>query len=396
MPKLTKRFIDSVLPQSGRDVVVWDSELPGFGLRVKPSGRRSFMIQYRSRGCSRRLTLGMCGALLTPYDARRLAIERLADVRRGLDPAEEKRTQLTAPRMTDLFKRYLDQHARPKKKPSTVAADERKWRLHIERRLGAIPVSEVNRRHMNDLHHKLRSKPIMANRVLALLSKMFNLAEKWGWRPDATNPTRHVERYRETRRERYLSDLEMAALGKALRAAESERSELPSALAAIRFLILTGCRRSEALRLRWIDLDLARGIARLPDSKTGPKTIYLNAPVSSLLNKQQRDTAWVFPGRYRNGPLIGLTRPWYRIRKAAGLEDVRLHDLRHTFASVGVGSGSSLPMLGGLLGHTQASTTQRYAHLATEPLQRASDAIGGRIASAMNSESSGETLLGVD
>jgi integrase len=158
---------------------------------------------------------------------------------------------------------------------------------------------------------------------------MFNLAERWGWRPDATNPVRHIEKYRENRRQRFLSEVEMADLGKALREVELEGSELPSAIAAIRYLILTGCRRGEALGLRWEELDFERGVARLGDSKIGPKTIVLNAPTRALLHDQPRDSEWVFPGRYGHGPLVGLTRPWHRVREAAGLEGVRLHDLRH-------------------------------------------------------------------
>ena len=391
MPKLTKRVVDEVQTENGRDFVLWDSELPGFGLRVKPSGRRSYLIQYRSKGRSRRLTLGMHG-VLTPTKARQLAIERMTDVLRGLDPAELRHGAITAPRMSELFERYIEQHARPKKKPSSVAGDKRMWVLHVAKRLGAISATEVNRKHIQDLHYALRATPIIANRVLAMLSKMFNLAEMWGVRTDGSNPVRHVERYRENRVERFLSEVEMANLGEALRVAELDEKELSSSVAAIRFLIFTGCRRGEALALRWDELDLKNGIARLPDSKTGPKTIVLNAPCRALLMELPRVSGWVFPGRGEGGHLVGLTRPWYRIRKAAKLEDVRLHDLRHSFASVGVGSGMSLPIIGALLGHTQPVTTARYAHLANDPLRKASDAIGTRIAAAMNGEPDADVL----
>lgn len=391
MPKLTKQVVEKIEPKNGREIILWDSELPGFGVRVKPTGRRSYLIQYRSKGRSRRMTLGPHG-VLTPTKARHLAIERLTDVLRGLDPAELKCAAITTPRMSELFERYLEQHARPKKKPSSVAGDERMWKLHVKRRLGAIPATEVNRKHIQDLHYALREKPIIANRVLAMLSKMFNLAERWGVRSDGSNPVRHVERYRENRVERFLSEAEMAELGKALRSAELEEKELASSVAAIRFLIFTGCRRGEALELRWDDVDLENGVARLRDSKTGPKTIVLNAPCRALLEDLPRVSDWVFPGRDEGGHLVGLTRPWYRIRKAAKLEDVRLHDLRHSFASVGVGSGSSLPIIGALLGHTQPVTTARYAHLANDPLKQASDAIGARIAAAMNRNPDADVL----
>jgi integrase len=214
-----------------------------------------------------------------------------------------------------------------------------------------------------------------------------NLAEGWGLRPDGSNPCRHVERYPERRLERYLSSSELTRLGEVLADAERNEQEPPSVIAAIRLLILTGARRSEILNLRWPEIDLERGFLRLRDSKTGPKAIPLNAPAREGLAGLERTGEWVLPTAQGTGP-VSLSKPWSRIRRHAGLEDLRIHDLRHSFASVGAGAGLGLPLIGKLLGHTQPATTHRYAHLGDDPVRQASEAIGARISAAMTAEPS--------
>ena len=193
--------------------------------------------------------------------------------------------------------------------------------------------------------------------------------------------------------ERFLATEELARLGAVLSEAERTATELPSVIAAIRLLIFTGARLGEILSLQWRDVDFERACLRLPESKTGAKVIHLNAPAMEVLNGLAREEGnpWVIAGRLPGKPLVNLRRPWHRIREAAGLEDVRLHDLRHSFASVGVTSGLSLPMIGALLGHAQPATTARYAHLAADPLKQAADLIGDRIAAAMKG-GSGEVV----
>jgi integrase len=215
---------------------------------------------------------------------------------------------------------------------------------------------------------------------------MLNLTETWGERPANSNPCRNIEKYRERKRERFLSEGELARLGAALAEAEKQVSESPSAVAAIRLLALSGARLNEILTLRWEHVDFERGCLRLSESKTGAKTIHLSPPALALLASLPRieGNPHVLPGMKAGAHLVNLEKPWRRIRAAATLPDVRLHDLRHSFASFGAGAGLGLPVIGALLGHTQAATTQRYAHLAADPLKQASDLIGGRIAAALS------------
>jgi integrase len=231
----------------------------------------------------------------------------------------------------------------------------------------------------------MRDKPYQANRMLALLSKFFNWCEKHGYRPDGSNPCRHIEKYKEQRRERFLSPVELARLGDALADAETNETTSPYVIAALRLLVLTGARLSEILTLQWSYVDFDHSLLRLPDSKTGQKVIYLNAPALQILTDLPRleGNPHVICGKRDGAHLVNLQKPWRQIRKAAGLDDVRIHDLRHSFASVAAGSGQSLPVIGALLGHTQPQTTARYAHLAADPLRAASDAVGGKIAASL-------------
>jgi integrase len=387
--KLTKRVADAARAE-GAERFLWDPELPGFGLRVRLSGRRYYVIQYRSKGRTRRLTLGPHGAL-TPDRARRKAAKLLAEAHDGGDPAVTIRSVAKSITVADLGKRFLAQHAELKKKPSSVRNDRLNLRLHVLPRLGPIPLAAVTRADIASLHHALRQKPTAANRVLALLSKMFNLAERWGLRVDGTNPCRHVERFPERPRERFLSDDELARLGTVLKGAEEGGLASAEAVAAIRLLLLTGCRVSEVLRLRWEDVDIERRCLKFADSKTGAKRIPLNSAAILVLDGVARRSAWVIPGRDPSESLVNLAKPWDRIRELAKLDGVRLHDLRHTHGSSAAGAGLSLHLVGALLGHRQPATTARYAHLAEDPVRDASERVGERLASAMQGSSAGQT-----
>lgn len=385
--KLTKRVIDHAKYDraKGSAHYLWDRDLAGFGVRVYPSGRKSFVVAYRAKGRQRFHTLGRFGEM-TVQQARGAAIEVLARVRRGEDPSGDRQAYRRGPTVADLAERYMREHARPKKKPSSVRNDEQQWRNHVLPVLGKRKVADVSREDVSKLHGSLESTPYAANRVLALLSKAFNLAEVWGWRPDGSNPCRHVQKYREQRRERFLSVKELTGLAAVLNEAEREGREQANAIAAIRLLIFTGCRVGEILRLKWSEIDFERRCLRLSDSKTGQKIVHLNSPALEVLAGLERvaGNPYALAGGKSGMHLVNLKDPWRRLRKAAGLEDVRIHDLRHSWASFAAGSGLSLPVIGKLLGHTQASTTQRYAHLAADPLRQATERVGAEIAAAMN------------
>jgi integrase len=382
--KLTKRLVESV-KLNDRDIFVWDAEVPGFGLRVWPSGKRVFIYQYRTKhGHTRRPAIGQYGAI-TVEQARRIARQWAAEVQQAGDPGGARREARNALSVAQLADRYLAEHARVKKKPRSVTSDETLLRLHILPTIGHRKVPSMTRADVQRLHHGMNETPGAANRTLALLSKMFNLAEIWGLRPDGSNPCRHVEKFKENKLERFLSEAELARLAEVLAEAERTRTELPSALAAIRLLLFTGARLSEILTLRWEHVDMDGQCLRIPDSKTGAKTIYLPAGGLEVLNglPQGDDNPYVIAGAKPGSHLVNLRKPWGRIRARAKLDDVRLHDLRHSFASMAVAGGLSLPVIGALLGHTQPTTTQRYAHLADDPLKQAANIAGGRIAAAM-------------
>ena len=233
----------------------------------------------------------------------------------------------------------------------------------------------------------MRSVPGHANRTLGVLSWMLTLAEVWEVRPEGVNPCRFVKKYPERKRERFLSDDEYRRLGAALRDAERQRFASPAAIAAIRLLMLAGCRSGEIFWLRWEHVDLDRGELRLPDSKTGARIVHLGEPAIAVLRGMQRseDNPWVIPGQKRGAHLASLHGPWYRIVDRAGIGNLRIHDLRHSFASGGLLVGEGLPMIGKLLGYNKVQTTARYAHLANDPVKFAANRIASRIAESIDS-----------
>ncbi len=248
MARLTKRIVEAARPLA-KDYFIFDEQLPGFGLRVMPSGKKSYVIQYRRNRRTRRLTFGRHGPM-TPDQARRKAIELSAAVQVGGDPAEEHREARQAPTLAALGERFLDEHVGSHCKPSTAREYRRSIELFINPILGSASVREVTRTDVVALHHSLRHIPYQANRTLGVLSKILNMAEIWGLRPDGSNPCRHVKKYPEKKRERFLDPEELTRLGETLREVEKEGSETTSAVAAVRLLILTGCRLGEILTLK--------------------------------------------------------------------------------------------------------------------------------------------------
>ncbi len=379
MTKLTKRQIEALEPRE-KDYFVWDSELPGFGIRVFPTGRKQFVVQYRYGRVSRRMSLGKFGAI-TPDQARGLALEALVKLRKDIDPIAEKRAKREALLVRELAERFDEEHIAVHLKASTAKEYRRNLELFILPAIGHLRIVDVTRADIAKYHHDWRHRPYQANRNIEIISKMFNLAELWGLRPDGTNPRRHIKKYPEKKRERYFSAGELQAIGRVLGEMEEERIELPSAIAAIRLLLFTGCRLNEILTLKWEHVDLNGPALRLPESKTGAKVVHIGQAAISVLEEIKRldDNPWVIVGRNPGAHLTDLQPFWQRVRGRAGLKDARIHDLRHTFASVAVSNGQSLPMIGKLLGHTQVQTTARYAHLANEPVLEAANDISSLI-----------------
>ena len=414
--KLTKRSIDAAKP-GARDLFLWDTEAAGFGCKVTPKGRRVFILQYWANGRAHRVTLGRYGSELTVDQARIKSRRLRGQVADGGDPAGARAQARAMPTVTQFAERYLQEYAAEHKRPSSCAEDARNVRNHVAPLLGDRKVSEITRADVDRFKREVKEGktakrekieadttkgkksrkgkwkvvkggPIAANRCLALLSKMFNLAEAWGLRPDGSNPTRHVAKYKERKVERFLSNAEFARLGAVLEEA-ARAGEHASVVAAIRLLILTGARRDEILSLRWEHVDFERGCLRLPDSKTGAKTLSLGAPALELLAGLPRieDNPYVLPGARPGRHYVGLGKAWRRLRAKAQLPDVRLHDLRHSYASMGAGLGESLHVIGALLGHRDTATTQRYAHLSDDPVRAAADRISGHLAAAMAGKS---------
>lgn len=376
--KLTVRRVEAVQPGAS-DVIIWDSELTGFGCKVTPKGRRSYFLYYRTReGQQRRPTIGLHGPL-RPEAAREIAKRWLAEVAQGRDPSQQRSNDRSAPNVRHLCDRYLAEHAEIRKKESSIRSDKRLIGSHLLPAIGAKKVASITREDIAKIHHSLRETPYEANRTLALSSKMFSLAERWGLRPDNSNPSKNIDRYKEEKRERFLSSDEVARLWRVLNSGVAASKVSASALAAIKLLMLTGRRLNEVLKLEWAWVDLEAKVLRLPDTKSGALLVSLGEPAIEVLNglkATNADKTFVIVGKRNNAHLVNLQKPWRLVCEMAELEDVRLHDLRHTFASVGAGMGLSLHMLGRLLGHKQAETTTRYAHLAQDPVRTAADAIG--------------------
>lgn len=380
MPTITKRAVDAAKPGE----TFWDAEVKGFGVRVSARGAKSYVLKYRRGPVQRWLTIGLHGSPWTPEAARKEAKRLVGLIQSGADPAMDRKRDREAATFEVFAIRYIDDYAKVFKKASTAAEDERNLRLHILPVLGMLLVKDIGTADVARLVTRLKEKPIAANRCRALLSHMMKQARVWGERKDATNPVADVEKFAEVKRERFLSPEELGSLGKALGEA-GERGDSPYVIGAIRLLILTGARLSEILTLKWEHVDFDARLLRLPDSKTGKKTVALAAPALDVLAKlpRQEGNPHVICGAVAGSHLVNLQKPWRRIRAAAALDDVRIHDLRHSFASVAVAGGASLPLIGALLGHSQPQTTQRYAHVAADPRLAAADAVASRIVAAM-------------
>ncbi|MBF0311663.1 MAG: tyrosine-type recombinase/integrase, partial [Magnetococcales bacterium] len=363
------------------DSFLFDSDLTGFGLKITPAGRKVYLLQYRINGAKKRVMIGVHGSPWTPEQARAEASKLLGMVAAGEDPALSKAEAKAVPTVSEVVERFHTEHVIPRNKARTIAEYRRLFDKIIIPSLGNQRINAVQRSHIVKLHHELQETPYQANKVLALLSVMFNWLELVGLRADRSNPCLHVKKFREEKRERLLSDDELARLGQALAEVEKGETVSPYVIAALRLLILTGARLNEILTLRWEEVDFQHGALRLADSKTGAKAIPLNPPALELLARlpRQEGNPFVICGRIEGQSMTNINKTWRVVKGNAGLETLRIHDLRHAFASVGATMGLSLPVIGKLLGHTQSATTARYAHLSNDPLMKATQQIGSHI-----------------
>lgn len=383
--KLTKAIIDSVPSPPAGPRRIWEPTVPGLHLRTTERGVRTWYVKYRTEdGAQKEFKIGRYPDLV-PNAARERALKVVADVANGKDPAGEKSAKRKAPRMSDLCDRFMDEYVRRKLKPSTQSTYECLIRLHIKPRLGKKRVEEVTTADVQSLHTAMASTARNANFTVAVIRKMMEWAVTAGLRDDTQNPAARVGRYRENKRNRFLSETEFAHLWQVLDEVESE-GQRTDAVLAIRLLLLTGRRRGEILGLRWENVDLDAGRLRLSDSKVGAYTFNLAPEVVQLLSEEKRRRGqsagaggYVIRGRDPDCPLQGLQKFWERLRKRAGIPDVRLHDLRHTYASFAAAAGYDLLRIKEMLGHRTIQTTQRYAHLTDRAVRESVERLGGQL-----------------
>jgi integrase len=407
---ITIRAVQALKPGSQ----IWDAgqdAVKGLGVRRQ---RRDpvYVLKYRFNGRQRFVTIGRHGSPWTPVTARREARRLLGLVAGGIDPAADRDAAKELPTVATFADRYIAEYAIPHKKPRTTEEDKRLLRLHILPALGTKRLSEVTRADIVRLHNARGAHPANANRCLALLSHLFATAEKWGLlREGAINPVLRIQKFPEKKRERLLTASELARLGEALaqaergwteanlkvfRSAERPARKTPEdwrAIACYRLLLFTGARLSEILTLKWAWIDWERGVARLPDSKTGAKNLHLSDPAIALLKALPRfeDNPWVLPGNRLDSRFVGIQKPWQRIRKLAKLPDLRIHDLRHAFASLAVANNEAIYLVGAVLGHRQVTTTQRYSHLSDDPVKAVANRTSERIAAMLSSQPVADT-----
>ena len=383
MKTLSNRMVGKLAVE--KDTVFWDRELTGFGVRVYPTGSKVYVAQARGPEGPKRVAVGRHG-VINADEARKRAAHIIARIKAGEEAIPKPMKPVGGPTVAELCARYLAEYVSVRCKPGTAALYRSVINRHILPALGRAPLAALSRAQVAEFHENLYETPAVANTALRVLSAMYELAQKWELVPDGlSNPCKALVKYPERRRERFLTDSEFTRLGKALAEAEARGGASASAVAAIRLLALTGCRRSEVLRLRREDVALEAAELRLPDSKTGARAVPLPPQAVELLAGllSAHDGPWVIPGRKPGTRLRNVDEAWRMIRERAGLEDVRLHDLRHSWASRALALGEALPVIGKLLGHSRMETTARYAHLARDSAQEAAGRVAQSIAEDM-------------
>ena len=370
--KLTNKKIDQLIPDT-KSYIVWDNEIRGFGVRVSLNSKKTFILKYRvGQGRSARVRKPVIGTygVMKVDEARKIARKWLLEASEGNDPKEVDKTSIL---LKDFCNVYLQQHANIKKKLSSVIEDKRLMRLHIIPNFGNICLKEITRSMITKHHQSMYQTPHGANRFLSLMSKMMNLAERWEYRPLNSNPCRHIERYKEEGRQIYLSMEQIEKIGHVIK--QMEQTESIFVLSAIKLLLFTGRRTGEILTLKWDYIDFENSKMNLPDTKTGAKSFFFSPTVKQILLNLPNKEGFVFKSVLKDKRVTTVRHIWKKICKLAKIENVRVHDLRHTYASLAVQNGYSLPIISKMLGHADIKTTQRYAHLHDDPVNQAVEKI---------------------
>lgn len=370
--KILQSLIKEVVPPASGNVITYDTEIPGFGMRITKAGTVSFVLNYHIHGRERRYTIGKVPTWTAT--AARVEAKRLRqDLDRGIDPLELKHAERTAPSVSDLYQDYCLYHLKNLAEKSQKD-QQSMWQKYILPKLGEIKVKNIKSTHVDQLHREITlHAPIRANRVLEVFRKSLNLAIRWEW--ISSNPAATFQKNVEHQKERFLTEKELEKVTTSL-------SKMPNQQAAdaIRLLVLTGARRGEVLNAEWAHFDLPKGLWVKPPSHTKARREHrtvLSVEACSLLAKMKKknDGKYLFPST-KGKPIPDFKRSWEWLKKETGLNNVRIHDLRHTYASILISHGVSLPIIGKLLGHTQYQTTQRYAKLMDDPLFAATNLIG--------------------
>ena len=392
---ISKRTVEALKVE--KDTVFWDRDQPGFGIRVYASGTKMYVVQSRAKGKSVRVTVGRHG-VISADEARRRAARIVNRIKAGEDPVPEPLPARLAggPTVADLTARYMEKHVAVRCRESTADGIRKLLDKHILPEFGRLPLMAVERERVAAFHARLNGVPYAANRAVALMSRMYAMAADWEMVPDGTNPCRGIVRHRERGRERFLTDTEFRRLGEALAEVPVEGGVSAHAVAAIRLLMLTGCRKSEILSLQWKDVDLDAGELRLRESKTGPRAVPLSPPAVRVLAELPRapGNPWAIPGQKPGTHMTNLDGPWRIVRERAGIEGARIHDCRHSFASRALALGESLPAIAKLLGHSQIQTTARYAHLARHSVRASAARVAASIAEDFMRESGNPAGMG--
>lgn len=364
--KLTKKNVESLEP-TGTRYEVRDDELIGFSIRVGATGEKSFYLTYRAgKGRAaplKRLRIGTFPSM-TVEQARQIVKQKLAQIAMGGDPAQEVKEGKNAPLFHEVIETFLQGHVDAKLKPATQHQYRTLAQNHLIPAFKKMKMADITYRHVAKLHHDLQNTPYLANRCAAVLSKFFDWCEKTGYRDRGTNPVRGLEKYREEKRLKFMESSELEAIGEGIAKLEKQDAIDPTIAAALKVMLLTGARCSEILTLKWEYFNESKEKALLPNSKTGAKVLPIPPTAWEVISALPRVNEYCFPGRWGRGHIINVKDTWKRICKAGGISGWRIHDLRHAFASYAANSGKSLPIIGKILGHSQASTTSRYAHLA--------------------------------